>query len=240
MQMTPKKHLKIRKLKERVCKANLELVGHRLVLLTWGNASGLDREEGLVVIKPSGVDYENLVPEMMTVLDLEGNVVDGDLRPSSDSPTHLEIYRSFNDVRGIVHTHSTFATAWSQSQRDIPVLGTTHADHFCREIPCTRSMTAGEIDGNYEAATGQVIVECMLKERKINPVFVPGILVANHGPFTWGPSVEEAVMNAVVLEEVARMAFYTDRLNPALPMNRHLIDKHFTRKHGPDAYYGQD
>ncbi|MGL4595553.1 MAG: L-ribulose-5-phosphate 4-epimerase [Thermoguttaceae bacterium] len=228
----------LQELKETVCRANLDLVKYGLVLFTWGNVSGIDRDRKFVVIKPSGVEYENLRSEMMVVLDLNGHVIEGDLRPSSDTPTHLAIYRAFNEIGGIVHTHSTYATAWSQSQRDIPALGTTHADYFCRDVPCTRSMTPEEISGDYETETGNVIVECFLKQ-KLNPLFVPGILVANHAPFCWGRTVKDAVHHAVVLEEVAKMAMFTASLNPNLPMNPHLIEKHFNRKHGPNAYYGQ-
>ncbi len=230
--------MSLEKLKETVCQANLDLVRHGLVLFTWGNVSGIDRNRRLIVIKPSGVDYDRLQPEMMVVLDLDGKVVEGDLRPSSDTPTHLVLYRAFDQIQGIVHTHSTHATAWAQSQRDIPAVGTTHADYFYREVPCTRSMTPAEIHGDYETETGRVIVECF-KTRQLSPDFVPGALVANHGPFTWGRSVDEAVHNAVVLEEVARMTLFTAMLNPELPMNPELIEKHFKRKHGPDAYYGQ-
>ncbi len=231
--------MKLHELKSTVCKANLDLVEYNLVLLTWGNASAIDREKGLVVIKPSGVDYGDLVDDMMIVLDLEGNIVEGDLRPSSDTTTHLVLYRAFEELQGIVHTHSTYATSWAQACRDIPVVGTTHADYFHREIPCTRPMTADEVNGDYESETGRVIVDCFAS-RKLNPAFVPGVLVSNHGSFTWGRSVEEAVHNAVVLEEVAKMTFLTAMLNPKVPMNPHLIDKHFNRKHGPSAYYGQE
>ena len=231
--------MKLQELKANVCRANLELVEHGLVLFTWGNVSGIDREKGLVVIKPSGVDYDDLMDDMMVVLDLDGNIVEGDLRPSSDTPTHLVLYRMFEQLQGIVHTHSTYATAWAQAQREIPAVGTTHADYFYREIPCTRPMTADEINGDYESETGHVIVDCF-ESRNLSPVFVPGVLVSNHGPFAWGRSVDEAVHNAVVLEEVAKMTFLTSMLNPKVPMNPHLIDKHFNRKHGPDAYYGQE
>lgn len=231
--------MELKELKSTVCKANLDLVEHDLVLFTWGNASAIDREKGLVVIKPSGVDYDDLIDDMMVVLDLEGNIVEGDLRPSSDTSTHLVLYRAFEELRGIVHTHSTYATSWAQARRDIPAVGTTHADYFYREIPCTRTMTADEINGDYESETGNVIVDCF-RTRNLNPVFVPGVLVSNHGPFAWGRSVDEAVHNAVVLEEVAKMTLLTAMLNPKLPMNPLLIDKHFNRKHGPDAYYGQE
>ncbi|MDR2755035.1 MAG: L-ribulose-5-phosphate 4-epimerase [Planctomycetaceae bacterium] len=228
----------LKELKEIVFEANLDLVRHHLVLFTWGNASGIDRERELIVIKPSGVSYQELTAEMLPVLDFRGNLVEGQLNPSSDTPTHLVLYRSFPEIGGVVHTHSTYATAWSQAQRDIPANGTTHADYFYREIPCTRSMTQSEVFGNYETETGNVIVECF-RTRQINPVHVPGVLVANHGPFTWGNSVHQAVENAVVLEEVARIMSISDSLNPVLPMNPSLIEKHFSRKHGAYAYYGQ-
>ncbi len=227
------------KLKQIVCAANLDLVKHGLVLFTWGNASAIDRERGLVVIKPSGISYDVLSPESMVVVDLDGNTVEGKLKPSSDLATHLVLYRAFKDVGGIVHTHSPHATAWAQARRGIPSVGTTHADYFYGEIPCTRDMTENEIKGNYETETGNVIVERFLSYN-INPDFVPGVLVANHGPFAWGKSINDAVHNAVVLEEIARVTLYTAMLNPDLPMNPLLIDKHFNRKHGPDAYYGQD
>ena len=231
--------MNLRKLKESVCKANIDLAANGLVLFTWGNASGIDRKTGLVVIKPSGVNYDKLRSDTMVVLDLDGNVVEGDLKPSSDTPTHLVLYRAFDNIGGIVHTHSTYAVSWAQANLDIPALGTTHADYFYREIPCTRPMTANEIDGDYEAETGNVIVECF-ESRRISPTFVPGVLVSNHGPFTWGGSVEQAVHNAVVLEEVAKMTMFTMSLNPNPTMNSHLIEKHFNRKHGPGAYYGQE
>ena len=221
-----------------VYEANLDLVRHKLVLFTWGNASAIDRERNVVAIKPSGVSYDEMTPEHIVVVDFEGNVVEGKYKPSSDLATHLVLYRSFPEVGGVVHTHSTFAAAWAQAQRAIPNIGTTHADYFSREIPCTRPMTDAEIRGNYETETGNVIVECF-RTQNIDPLHVPGVLVSNHGPFTWGKNAVDAVHNAVVLEEVARMAFLTCSLNPQLPMNPTLIEKHFARKHGPDAYYGQ-
>jgi L-ribulose-5-phosphate 4-epimerase len=228
----------LKELKEIVFEANLDLVRYQLVLFTWGNASGIDRERELIVIKPSGISYRELTADMLVVLDFQGNIVEGQLNPSSDTPTHLVLYHSFPEIGGVVHTHSTYATAWSQAQRDIPANGTTHADYFYQEIPCTRSMTQEEIFGNYETETGKVIAECF-RTRQINPVHVPGVLVSNHGPFTWGNSVTRAVENAVVLEEVARMAFLSASLNPLLPMNPLLVEKHFSRKHGANAYYGQ-
>jgi L-ribulose-5-phosphate 4-epimerase len=225
-------------LKQTVFEANLDLVRHNLVLFTWGNVSGIDRERGVVVIKPSGVSYEELTPGAMVAVDLDGNVVEGGLKPSSDTATHLVLYRKFANIGSVVHTHSTHATARAQAQRDIPAIGTTHADYFYGDIPCTRSMTQAEVEGDYETETGNVIADCFEK-RNINPTFVPGVLVANHGPFTWGASVKDAVHNAVVLEEVARIALFSTMLNPEQPMNPHLIEKHFNRKHGAGAYYGQ-
>ena len=224
-------------LKEKVYRANLDLVAHGLVLFTWGNVSGIDREKGLVVIKPSGVSYAEMKAEDMVVVSLAtGKVVEGSLRPSSDTPTHLVIYRAFPEAGGVVHTHSTYATAWAQSGLGIPNIGTTHADYFHDTIPCTRPMTSEEVAGDYEAETGNVIVEAF---KGLNPVHTPGVLVNNHGPFTWGKSPEEAVHNAVVLEEVAKMASIAFAINPNLKMNPLLVEKHFSRKHGPDAYYGQ-
>ena len=237
-------------LKEKVCKANLDLVKHGLVIFTWGNVSAIDRESGLVVIKPSGVLYDDMKPSDMVVVDLEGNVVEGSLRPSSDTPTHLVLYKAFPEVGGSVHTHSTFATAWAQAGRDIPSLGTTHADYFHDDIPCTRDMKKLEVFGEYEKETGVVIVE---RFRKLKPMDTPAVLVRNHGPFAWGTDADNAVHNAVVLEEVAKMAFIAMTINKdfiganrdpyqadsAPSMNKHLIEKHYSRKHGPNAYYGQ-
>ena len=223
-------------LKEQVCKANLALVDHGLVLFTWGNVSAIDRASGLVVIKPSGVPYDRMIPADMVVVDLDGRVVEGDLKPSSDTPTHLVLYRAFPETGGIVHTHSTFATAWAQAGKDIPNIGTTHSDYFHNDIPCTADMTTCQVRGDYELETGNVIVE---RFRDIDPVHTPGVLVKNHGPFSWGRDADEAVHNAVVLEQVAKMAFISMTLNPDSKMNPLLIEKHFSRKHGPDAYYGQ-
>ncbi len=223
-------------LKEQVCKANLALVDHGLVLFTWGNVSAIDRASGLVVIKPSGVPYDRMIPADMVVVDLDGRVVEGDLKPSSDTPTHLVLYRAFPETGGIVHTHSTFATAWAQAGMDIPNIGTTHSDYFHNDIPCTADMTTCQVRGDYELETGNVIVE---RFRDIDPVHTPGVLVKNHGPFSWGRDADEAVHNAVVLEQVAKMAFISMTLNPDSKMNPLLIEKHFSRKHGPDAYYGQ-
>lgn len=229
----------LEELKEKVCKANLDLVRHGLVIFTWGNVSGIDREHGLVVIKPSGVSYDDMRPCDMVVVDLaSGRVVEGDLRPSSDTPTHLAIYRAWPEVGGVVHTHSTYATAWAQAGLDIPNIGTTHADYFHDAVPCTADMTEAEVKGDYELETGNVIVR-RFADAGINPMHTPGVLVKNHGPFAWGTSPADAVHNAVVLEQVARMAYIAETLNPSLTMNPLLIEKHFSRKHGPNAYYGQ-
>ncbi len=227
----------LEELKEKVYKANMDLVAHGLVIFTWGNVSGIDREKGLVVIKPSGVDYATMKPEDMVVVDLNtGAVVEGELRPSSDTPTHLALYRAFREIGGVVHTHSTYATAWAQAGIDLPNIGTTHADYFHEAVPCTRAMTAPEVEGDYEYETGKVIIE---RFAGMNPVHTPGVLVMNHGPFTWGKTPAEAVHNAVVLEQVAKMAFIAFNVNPHLTMNPLLVEKHFSRKHGPNAYYGQ-
>lgn len=227
----------LEELKEKVCKANLDLVKHGLVIFTWGNVSGIDREKGLVVIKPSGVSYDNMCPEDMVVVDLAtGKVVEGDLNPSSDTPTHLVLYRSFPEIGGVVHTHSTYATAWAQAGIDLPNIGTTHADYFHDAVPCTADMTREEVEGDYELETGNVIVKSF---ESLNPVHTPGVLVKNHGPFTWGKTPDEAVHNAVVLEQVAKMASISYSVNPNLTMNPLLVEKHFNRKHGPNAYYGQ-
>ncbi len=223
-------------LKEQVFQANLDLVKYGLVIFTWGNVSGIDREKGFVVIKPSGVSYDKMKPKDMVVLNLYGQVVEGTLKPSSDTPTHLVLYRQFPEIGGVVHTHSEWATSWAQAGRAIPAFGTTHADYFYGEIPCTRKMTKAEIEGDYELETGKVIVETF---RDINPGQVPGVLVNNHGPFTWGANAGEAVHNAVVMEEVAKMAFRTLVLNSETTMSQDLLNKHFLRKHGKNAYYGQ-
>ncbi|MFN2747700.1 MULTISPECIES: L-ribulose-5-phosphate 4-epimerase [unclassified Bacillus (in: firmicutes)] len=224
-------------LKEQVLKANLQLEEHRLVTFTWGNVSGVDREKGLVVIKPSGVKYSELKAEDLVVLNLEGEVVEGKLKPSSDTPTHLYLYKQFATIGGIVHTHSPWATSWAQSGRDIPSLGTTHADYYYGDIPCTREMYAEEISGQYELNTGKVIAETF---QHLDYRDVPGVLVNNHGPFCWGEDALTAVHNAVVLEEVAKMAYHSLMLNPSLhPISSALQDRHFFRKHGADAYYGQ-
>lgn len=227
----------LEKLKEEVLQANLELPKRGLVTYTWGNVSGIDRESGLVVIKPSGVPYEELKPEHMVVVNLEGKQIEGDLKPSSDTPTHLVLYNNFKEIGGIVHTHSRWATIWAQSGRGVIPLGTTHADYFYGEIPCTRKMNDEEINGEYEKQTGNVIVETFAA---INPVYVPGVLVNSHGPFSWGKNADEAVHNAVVLEEVAMMAFHTYMLSKDIKaIDKSLLDRHFLRKHGTGAYYGQ-
>ncbi len=226
----------LQELKEKVFHANLELVKQGLVIYTWGNVSGIDREKGLVAIKPSGLDYDKMTADDMVVVDLEGNIVEGKLRPSSDTPTHLALYRAFPAIGGVVHTHSTYASAWSQAGLDIPNIGTTHADYFHKDIPCTADMTAEEVRGDYELETGNVIVR---RFADIDPTATPAVLVKNHGPFTWGKDPADAVHNAVVLEQVAKMAFIARTINPALTMNPLLIEKHYNRKHGPGAYYGQ-
>lgn len=223
-------------LKEKVFRANLDLVKHGLVIFTWGNVSAIDRNSGLVVIKPSGVSYDEMKADQMVVVDLEGKVVEGKLKPSSDTATHVVLYKAFPEIGGIVHTHSTYATAWAQAGLDIPNIGTTHADYFANDIPCTRMMTQVEVEGAYELETGNVIVE---RFKGINPRHVPGALVCNHGPFSWGDDAFDAVHNAVVMEQCAKMASIAFAANPQLQMNPHLIKKHFFRKHGPGAYYGQ-
>ena len=229
----------LEELKEKVFKANLLLPQNSLVLFTWGNVSAIDRTTGLIVIKPSGVEYNNMKAEDMVVVDLEGNVVEGNLNPSSDTATHIELYKEYENIGGIVHTHSSWATIWAQSGRDITAYGTTHADYFYGDIPCTRRLTEEEITRDYETETGKVIIET-IEARKIKAIEVPGIVVASHGPFTWGKTPEEAVYNAVVLEEVAKMAYYTSSINPRIRQaDKYLQDKHYLRKHGANAYYGQ-
>lgn len=227
----------LEELKRLVYEANMELPARGLITYTWGNVSGIDREKSLFVIKPSGVDYENLHPEDMVVMDLNGNKVEGELKPSSDTPTHLELYKAFPEIGGVVHTHSPWAASWAQAGRSIPCYGTTHADYFYGEIPCARNLTPEEIETGYETNTGKVIIETFTEK---NPSYVPGVLCANHGPFTWGKDAKEAVHNAVVLEEVAKMACRTEMLRPGVQEAPQVIrDKHFMRKHGPNAYYGQ-
>jgi L-ribulose-5-phosphate 4-epimerase len=211
-------------------------VKHGLVIFTWGNASAIDREKGVFVIKPSGVDYDEMKPSDMVVCDMEGKVVEGNLKPSSDMATHLYLYQNFKDIGGVVHTHSTYATAWAQAGTDLPNIGTTHADYFAQDIPCTRQMNEDEVFGEYERNTGKVIVE---RFNGIKPMVVPGVLVQNHGPFSWGKDAHDAVHNAVVMEQVAKMASISLSVNPTLKMNPLLIKKHYERKHGKNAYYGQ-
>ena len=226
------------KLKERVLRANLELSAHGLVTYTWGNVSGIDRESGLVVIKPSGVEYSNMTADDMVVVDLySGEKVEGKWKPSSDTATHLVLYRAFPELGGVVHTHSRYATSWAQAGKGIPALGTTHADYFYGEIPCTRKMTPEEISGDYELETGNVIVETF---NGLSAADIPAALVHSHGPFAWGSDPENAVHNAVVLEELAFMAFCSKMINPTIgEMQSELLDKHYLRKHGKNAYYGQ-
>lgn len=227
----------LEELKRQVYEANMELPQRGLITYTWGNVSGIDRESGLFVIKPSGVDYSILKAEDMVVMDLNGNKVEGDLNPSSDTATHLELYKAFTEIGGIVHTHSPAATAWAQAGRGLPCYGTTHADYFYGEIPCARNLTEEEIEDGYEKNTGLVIIETFKGK---NPVFVPAVLCKNHGPFTWGKDAAEAVHNAVVLEEVAKMNFMTELLKPEVEAAPECLqNKHFLRKHGPGAYYGQ-
>lgn len=226
-------------LKKKVYEANMELPRRGLITYTWGNVSGIDRAAGLFVIKPSGVSYDELKPEDMVVMDLAGNKVEGDYNPSSDTATHLVLYQAFLEVGGIVHTHSPIATAWAQAGRAVPCYGTTHADYFYGEIPCVRNLTEAELEEAYEKNTGTAIV-ALFKEKKLDPQAVPAVLCKNHGPFTWGKDADEAVHNAVVLEEVAKMNWITESLNPAvLPAPDYLQKKHYLRKHGPNAYYGQ-
>ena len=225
-------------LKETVCEANLELFRRGVVLYTWGNVSGIDRARGLVVIKPSGVPYQGMQPSDMVVVDLEGRIVEGTLRPSSDTPTHLELYKAFPEIGGVVHTHSTHAVVFAQAGMEIPPLGTTHADYFYGAVPVSRSLTRDEVQEAYEKNTGCVIVETV-KETGRGPLAVPGVLVRNHGPFTWGKDPAEAVYHSVVLEEIAEMAWKTLQLNPAAALPPYILEKHYQRKHGPCAYYGQ-
>ena len=229
----------LEELKKQVYEANMELPRRGLITYTWGNVSGIDRESGYFVIKPSGVDYDKLTPDDMVVMDLEGNKIEGDLKPSSDTPTHLELYKKYPDIGGIVHTHSPEATSWAQAGRDIPLYGTTHADYFFGPIPCARSLTPEEIDEAYEENTGHLIVNEFKRMGK-DVKAVPAVLCKNHGPFTWGKDAHEAVHNAVVLEEVAKMAYRAETINPRIqPAPQELQDKHYNRKHGKNAYYGQ-
>ena len=228
----------LEKLKEEVLKANLLLPKHNLVTFTWGNVSAIDREKGLIVIKPSGVEYDEMKASDMVVVDLDGNVVEGNLRPSSDTPTHIELYKAFKEIGGVVHTHSRWATSFAQAGLEIRPMGTTHADYFYGPIPCTRSLTDEEIKGQYEKNTGTVIIETF---KGIDPTAVPGVLVRNHGPFAWGKDAANAVHNAVVMEEVAFMNYHAMTLRPEAPcVSQTLLDKHYYRKHGKNAYYGQE
>jgi len=226
----------LEKLKARVYRANTELVKSGLVIHTWGNASARDRKTGLIVIKPSGISYDKMKAGDMVVLDPDGNIVEGRYKPSTDAPTHLFLYKDWDLINGIVHTHSTYATSWAQAGRNIPAFGTTHADHFHGEVPCTRRLTAEETENDYEINTGKVMAEHL---SGLDPLAVPSVLVNCHGPFSWGRDPEEAVYNAIALEEIARMAFYTVLLGNTGPADVHLLNKHFERKHGKNAYYGQ-
>ena len=224
-------------LKQRVYEANLLLPKHNLAIFTWGNASEIDRESGIFAIKPSGVDYDKMTPDDMVLMNLKGEIVEGKYKPSSDTPTPLELYKAFQNIGGVVHTHSRWATSFAQAGMGIPPLGTTHADYFYGEIPCTRAMNGAEINGEYEKETGTVIIEAF---KNIDPMSIPAVLVKSHGPFTWGTSADDAVHNAVVLEEAAFMAYHALTLNKGLPsMDETLLDKHYLRKHGANAYYGQ-
>lgn len=227
----------LEKLKQEVLEANLALVSHQLVVFTWGNTSARDPESGDVVIKPSGVPYDEMKAEQMVVLDPDGKKVEGELKPSSDAPTHLELYRNFPEIGGVVHTHSPWASSWAQAGKPIPPYGTTHADYFYGAVPCTRALTMEEVEANYEQNTGKVILEAVQVSDCLS---MPGVLVHGHGPFTWGKDVQEAVHHAVVLEEVAMMAFRTELLGNNKPLEQYLLDKHYARKHGKNAYYGQD
>ncbi len=229
----------LEQLKKEVYEANMELPRRGLITYTWGNVSGRDKQTGYFVIKPSGVDYDKLTVGDMVVCDLNGNVLEGKYKPSSDTPTHIELYKKYSEIGGVVHTHSPEATAWAQAGRGIPLYGTTHADYFYGAVPCTRSLTKEEIEGAYEQNTGLVIIETFEKNG-IDPLYMPGVLCCNHGPFTWGKDAAEAVHNAVVLEEIAKMAFKTELINPNVKEAPNAVrDKHFFRKHGANAYYGQ-
>lgn len=227
----------LEKLKNDVWRANLDLVKHGLVIHTWGNVSGRDFETGLIVIKPSGVGYETMQSDDMVVLDNTGTIVEGKYKPSTDAATHLLLYKKYSSLGGVVHTHSSYATSWAQAGRDIPPFGTTHADHYYGDVPCTRLLTDDEIAGDYEVNTGEIIVERL---GNADPLSIPSVLVNGHGPFCWGSTADNAVYNAVALEEIAKMAFYTVMLGKSDPIRKSLLDKHFNRKHGSNAYYGQE
>jgi len=227
---------RIEKLKERVYRANILLKQNNLITLTWGNASEFDREIGLIAIKPSGVDYDTMKVNDIVVTDINGRIIEGRLKPSSDLNTHLQLYKGFTNVKGVVHTHSRWATVFAQAGKEIPMLGTTHADTFYGKIPCTRKMTAEEIANDYEKETGKVIVE---RFKGLDPLTIPGVIVASHGPFTWGGNAYDAVKNAIILEEIAMMAWHTLKLNNEASFQQELADKHYFRKHGANAYYGQ-
>lgn len=224
-------------LKYEVWEQNLKLVQYNLVIFTWGNVSGIDRQSGIIAIKPSGVEYEKLKPQDIVLVDLDGKVIEGSLNPSSDTPTHIELYKSFNNIGGIVHTHSTYATSWAQTGRPIKCYGTTHADYFYGDIPCTRALTEEEIKTDYEKNTGRVIAQTF---EKIDPLSMPAVIVKSHGPFAFGLSPKQAVYNAAVLEEVAKMAMFSEIIDPSITQaDKFLIEKHYQRKHGKNAYYGQ-
>jgi len=226
----------LEELKQTVCKANLDIVKHGLVIHTWGNVSARDCESGLIVIKPSGVSYDSMKPADMVVIDPDGKIAEGRYKPSTDAPTHLYLYKAWPSIGCVVHTHSSYATAWAQAGKDIPPLGTTHADHYYGEVPCTRLLTKKEIESDYELNTGKIIVE---RIGSVNPLTIPSVLVKAHAPFCWGSDADNAVYNAVALEEIARLAFYTVLLGKSEPIEKYLLNKHFNRKHGSDAYYGQ-
>ncbi len=229
----------LKDLRDAVYEANMELPKRGLVVYTWGNVSGVDRDKGLVVIKPSGVEYEDLTPDNLVVVDFDNKIVEGKMNPSSDTKTHVELYKSFPSVGGIVHTHSSYAVGWAQAGRDIPCYGTTHADYFYGAVPCTRNLTQEEVEGDYELNTGKVIV-ATFSERKLDPLAVPGVICRCHGPFTWGKNPAQAVYHAVVLEETAKMAMFTLSIDAnAAEAPKYVLDKHYLRKHGPNAYYGQ-
>lgn len=230
----------LEELKKEVFEENLELVEKKLVIYTWGNVSGIDRESKIFAIKPSGVDYDIMKSDDMVLIDLEGKKIEGKYKPSSDTATHIELYKAFPEIGAIVHTHSSYATSWAQARKDIPAFGTTHADYFYGDIPCARALTKEEIENEYEKNTGLVIIET-LKERNINSMDIPGIIIASHGPFAWGKDSRQAVYNAVVLEELSKMAYRTIQINPNIKsVEKYLLDKHYFRKHGKNAYYGQN